>query len=130
MQLSDEVRQFILQYINSVDQLEILLLLKQDPTREWTAEEIARTLSTGSDAVASRMAGLASDGLIQRSPKDETRYRYGPRTADLDRTMTQLAQDYPQYRVSIINLIFSKPIDKIRTFADAFRFTKRNEEEE
>jgi hypothetical protein len=51
-------------------------------------------------------------------------YRYAPRTDDLGQAVAQLAREYPVYRVSIVNLIFSKPIDKIRTFADAFRFTK------
>jgi hypothetical protein len=42
----------------------------------------------------------------------------------------EVAAAYPRFRVSIINLIFSKPIDKIRTFADAFRLTKEEKEED
>jgi hypothetical protein len=128
MQLSDALQQFIIKYISSVDQLEILLLLRQDSAREWTAAETARSLFTQPEAVEARMAELAAQGLLaQKKTGDLIKYQYSPRSAELDRLVTDLAHDYPKYRVSIINLIFSKPIDKIRTFADAFRFTKDEE---
>jgi hypothetical protein len=131
MQISEAVQQFIIKYIHAVDQLEILLLLHNEPSREWTAHETARSLFTQPESAESRMVELVAQGLLsQKKSGDETRYQYGPRTRALDVTVAELAQQYPKYRVSIINLIFSKPIDKIRTFADAFRFTREDKEEE
>jgi hypothetical protein len=131
MALSDIVQQFINQHVHSVDQLEILLLLRRNSTRYWTAEEVSQALSTGTEAVASRLAQLTEDGLLAAMPAGvKQTYRYSARTAQLDAAVAELESAYPTYRVSIINLIFSKPIDKIRTFADAFRIHKSTPEEE
>src|SRR5262245_61841203 len=122
MQLSEVVQQFVTKYISSVDQLEILLLLKQNPSRRWTAGDVARALATDPVATASSAATLAREGLISESAETEPLYQHGARSTDLRRAIDELAAAYPHFRVSIINLIFSKPIDKIRTFADAFLF--------
>lgn len=50
MQLSEAVQQFIVKYITSVDQLEILLLVRQHLNREWSAEEVATKRRTSSMA--------------------------------------------------------------------------------
>ncbi len=130
MQLSEVVQQFISRYITSVDQLEILLLLQRNPDRHWNAEDVARELFTEAVSAGSRLSELANQGLITAKIVDERpSYRYGPRTVQFERAISELATEYPKYRVSIINLIFSKPIDKIRTFADAFRLTTEDEED-
>jgi hypothetical protein len=51
-------------------------------------------------------------------------FRYEPRTDELSQTINELAMAYHNRRVTVIGLIFSKPLDKIRSFADAFRFRK------
>jgi hypothetical protein len=131
MQVSEAVQQFIVKYITSVDQLEILLLLHEYPEREWNADDVARHLFTESTSAESRLAELAANGLIStKSPGDRMSYRHGPKTPQLERAIAELAKQYPKYRVRIINLIFSKPIDKIRTFADAFRLKQDDEDEE
>jgi hypothetical protein len=131
MQLSEAVQQFIARYITSVDQIEILLLLKQDPSREWTAESVARKLFTQAEPTGQRLVELALQGLLSEKTISSLRsYRYEPRTVELDRAVNQLAAEYPKYRVTVINLIFSKPIDKIRTFADAFRLRQDEDKEE
>jgi hypothetical protein len=130
MHLSEVLQQFIVRHINSVDQLEMLLLMEKDPSREWSAEEIARVLFTEPQSISLRLDELAQAGLVAAKPTSEgMRYRYAPNTPELERTVAELAAAYPSYRVAIINLIFSKPIDRIRTFADAFRFTKEDEKQ-
>ena len=43
---------------------------------------------------------------------------------DLHRAVAGLAREYAARRVTVIGLIFSKPVDKIRSFADAFRLRR------
>lgn len=128
MGLPEIVQLFIVKYIHSVDQLEILLLLRQDARKDWTAAEVARHLFTQPDVAGARLAELAKQQLLAEKPGDPAKYHYDPQTVDLQRAVNELAVAYPKYRVSIINLIFSKPIDKIRTFADAFRLKKEDDE--
>jgi hypothetical protein len=128
MHLSEALQQFIIRYINSIDQLEMLLMLQREPSREWTADEITRLLFSERESISSRLEELKDTGLVAaKELSGEIRYRYAPRTPELEDAASELARDYPMYRVSIINLIFSKPIDRIRTFADAFRFKKDDE---
>jgi hypothetical protein len=49
------------------------------------------------------------------------RYRYAPATAEQERVVEDLARCYNERRVSVITLIYSKPRDHIRSFANAFR---------
>jgi hypothetical protein len=121
----ERVLAFVREYIDSVDQLEILLLLRGGPEREWTAEEISRALSTSEASVVARLAYLQSVGLVEM--KRPSHYRYAPKSQDVAQVMEEVSAAYAQYRVRIINLIYSKPIDKIRTFADAFKLRKEDE---
>jgi hypothetical protein len=40
----------------------------------------------------------------------------------------QLAVLYQQRRFSLVQLIYARPIDKLQSFADAFRFRKGKED--
>lgn len=126
--LSDEVVRFIFEHIHSVEQLEILLLLRSRGEQDWSATEVSDQIRTGPDSAAARLEDLRSRGLIAASGGSQPRYRYQPRTPELERAVTALAAAYGELRYTVINQIFSKPLDKIRVFADAFRFRKDDDE--
>jgi hypothetical protein len=122
--LPEEVRRFIAHHIDSVEQLEILLLLHQQPGRAWSSEAVARELRIPSKSAGERLEDMVHDGPLSRQGVSPEEYRYGPESMKLDDAVRGLATRYATHRVSVINLIYSKPIDKIRTFADAFRLRK------
>jgi hypothetical protein len=124
--LPEGVRRLIADSIDSVEQLEILLLLQQHPERTWTAESVARELRVSPLSAGDRLEDLTHDALVARVQGEE--YRYAPETAALDEAVKGLATAYTERRVTVINLIFSKPVDKIRTFADAFRLRKKGDD--
>lgn len=121
------MRQLIADSIDSVEQLEILLLLLQHPERTWTAESVARELRVSALSAGDRLEDLTHDALLARV-KASQEYRYAPGSAALDEAARGLATAYSERRVTVINLIFSKPVDKIRTFADAFRLRKKEDD--
>lgn len=125
--LPEGVRRLIADSIDSVEQLEILLLLLQHPERTWTAETVARELRVSSLSAGDRLEDLTRDALLARVKGGEE-YRYAPGSAALDEAVRGLATAYTERRVTVINLIFSKPVDKIRTFADAFRLRKKEDD--
>lgn len=126
--LPNIVREFIIEHIDSVEQVEILLLLRQKTGRTWTAEAMARELRIAVSSAATRLADLKKLGFVVPVDGAPGEYRYAPRTPELDETVRGLSEAYSERRVTVINLIFSKPIDKIRTFADAFRLRKEDED--
>jgi hypothetical protein len=123
--LPPPLKQFIEQHIESVPQLETLLLLRRDPQRGWTAAEIAKELYVPEEASATLLVDLARRGFATgASPESRSVYRC--RGEEENRLIDQLAEVYRERRVAVISLIYSKPLNKVQTFADAFRFSKEN----
>lgn len=116
--VTDEVRVFIQAHISSIEQLEVLLLLYREGDRSWTAVTVARELRLHVDSVATRLADLTARGLLDTNADG---YRFS-RDASIGTVVSQLARAYSEARVSVINLIFAKPVDTLRSFADAFKF--------
>ena len=124
-ELPETVRRFIIDHIESVEQLEILLLLLRRPDEAWSAQGVARELRISELSAGERLEDLHRDGVaVQVHDGAEESYRYSARNAQLDESVRGLASAYAERRVTVINLIFSKPTDKISTFANAFRFWK------
>jgi predicted transcriptional regulator len=119
--IPEGVRRLIAEHIHSVEQLEVLLLLRRTEGRSWTVDEVSNELVTQRDSVAERLEDLARRGFLARSGDPSPRYAYESGDEARDRDVDELADSYARRRVSVISLIFSKPSDTIRSFADAFR---------
>jgi hypothetical protein len=116
------VERFINEHVDSVELVEALLLLRRDTAREWTAEQVSGQLYTSPASAANRLEALRRSGLAARTGDgSQATYRYAPADGERDRAATDLEQVYATRRTTVINMIFSKPSDKLRTFADAFR---------
>jgi hypothetical protein len=117
--LSDQVRALLLGTIESIAQLETLLLLHQDATGTWDAARVAAELRVEARSAEAQLVALAERGLLRAEPRG---WRYGPATPELARAVDALAADYEKRRVSVVEFLYSKPaVDKLRVFADAFR---------
>ncbi len=124
--LPDNVARFLHQHIDSVEQLEVLLLVRFSPGRSWSPEDMARELYSHPTSIAQRFQSLLGRGLLRESAAGH--YQYAPRSADLDRLVARLAETYRERRVAVISLIASKPMENVKAFSDAFRIRRRREE--
>lgn len=122
--LSPEVGKFISQCIDSVEQLELLMLLARTAGRVWTAEDVATTLGLSPGSVGRNLEALASRQLLSSIPGQATGYRYAPATDALRASVQQLADAYRDHRTAVINRVASKFLDRIREFSDAFKLKK------
>jgi hypothetical protein len=119
--VSAPVREFVARHIESVAQLEVLLLLRAAGDKEWAPQEVAAALVIQSEAVAaSWLEDLTRRGLAREKNGS---YRYDP-PSETRSTLDDLAESYAKYRVTLIALIFSKPSDRISHFSDAFRIRR------
>ncbi len=123
-EISSHVRQFIAKYIPSVARLEILLLLKTQPSAAWTPEAMAKELRIDSRAAGEQLEALHHHGLVAAQP---TGYHYMPQTPELDAAVTALMKAYLLRRVTVISLIFSKTDDVLRSFSDSFKLRRDND---
>ena len=122
--LPQNVCKLLSEHIASVGQLELLLMLHGSPGNIWQAADASRALYTSEETVATQLADLHQHGFVVLESGAPGRYRYEPRTADLKQAVADLEAAYKERRVAIINFIYSAPVDKVRTFSDAFRFRK------
>jgi len=119
------VRAFIHEHIDSVEQLEVLLLVRAHPGREWSAREVADELRIDPGSAEQRLEDLVRVGLLADGSAG---VRYAPETPELARQVDELAQLYQSHRVAIISVIFSRPSERIRSFADAFRIRRGDDD--
>jgi hypothetical protein len=112
------VEAFVDRHFATGAQVQVLLLLHGDRERSWTAGAMAKELRVDSEHAALLLASLAESGLLRR---DEDGYRYHPRSEKISDDADTFVAAYPNYRVAIIRLIFSKPRRSLRDFSDAFR---------
>src|SRR5688572_26691650 len=75
--LSEETERLIQQHIHSVEQLEVLLLLRDRRDRAWTAAEVSRELRTISSSAAQRLSDLVRRGFLKEGPAESHRYDPG-----------------------------------------------------
>jgi hypothetical protein len=114
------LRDFIVRYIDSIAQLEALLLLRANPADEWTPAEVAARLYTSEQDAAEVLARLCDDALAFCN---EGIYHFGCETTELRDLVDRLAEAYSQQLIPVTNMIHAKP-RRIRQFADAFKFRK------
>jgi hypothetical protein len=113
----EPVRRFIAEHIESVAQLEALLLLRAAPDKWWTPDEVARALVTRPEPAAALLTHLGSHGVVEERPGE---FRYVARD-DID----AVAEAYATRRTTVIGLIFSRPDPAVSSLADAFRFRRK-----
>jgi hypothetical protein len=113
-------RRLIDQHIHSVEQLEVLLLLRATPDKAWTIAEVARAMVSQPDTARQRLRDLSARRLLRT---DGDTYTYGPDPAT-DRAVGELAAAYATRRIKVVGLIFAKPSDAVLGFSDAFRLRK------
>lgn len=121
----DSVENFIRKNINSVEQLEVLILLRRQPDREWSPREVAQEMRSTTSAIELRLEDLVNRRLAKRSESGTYSFAAPAKVATV---IDETAGQYSARRTTIIQMIFSAPSDSVRSFADAFRLRSEDEE--
>ena len=124
--IPDDVKQFIIDKIATVAELEGLLLLRRHSETEWSIEELAQRLYTSQKQTEEVFTHLYSLGFLEVKDSELSVYRYQPSSPKLAETADRIAEVYSKYLVPVTNLIHSKPQTKIQQFADAFKLRKED----
>ncbi|WP_223758341.1 hypothetical protein [Myxococcus sp. RHSTA-1-4] len=112
-------------HIDSVEKLEVLLLLRARAEREWTASEVALELRITEVSAAARLEDLTTHALLVGDAGRPEKFRYSPPRSEDVRSVAELAAAYAERRVSVITFIFTKPQSHVQGFADAFLLRKK-----
>lgn len=118
-ELPAAIAQFVTLNLDSVAELEALLLVHGTSGERWDVHRLARRLYITDPEAATVLHKLRRRGFV--SP-DEAGFRYLPQAEALRLDVDALAAAYPRFLIAITQLIHAKPRTALREFSDAFRF--------
>ena len=119
-----EIKAFITENLDSIGQLEVLLLIYSNPDKKWNAATISEEMRSSENSAQQHLDYLCSRGLIVKHDQMPNLYYWVQNDEQMKKTLDHLAQNYRTYQVAIISLIYNKPVDRIRSFANAFKIKK------
>jgi hypothetical protein len=118
--IPEDLRDFVLRYIDSIAQLEALLLLRRNPGETWTAETSAKRLYISEVEAKTVLDRLCAVVLLSCSGG---RYRFVGQSGEQKEMVARLADIYARHLIQVTNLVHGKP-RRLREFADAFKIRK------
>lgn len=122
---TDEFCGFLQRSVTGVDAAEVLLLMRDNAERWWTAHELSEQLAPAAIVaeadVQRHLDTLQHYGIIVRDASRRARYHSG---AAHDGFVTTLARLYVQRPVTLFRTIYALRDTKINTFADAFKLRR------
>jgi hypothetical protein len=120
-EIPEAVRRLIVESIDSVPELETILLLRKHADRAWSIDETGARLYVSTTVATHVLAVLSHRGFLVA---DGDGYRYSPATPELETTVTALATAYAANLIDVTHMIHRKPSPSVLQFADAFRLRK------
>jgi hypothetical protein len=123
---SDQLERFIAAEINSLEQLEILLLLSGNPHKWWTAGGVYEVIKSSVQSVQDRLNEMVARGILRKETDNEVRFQFGPTNDAVWNITSELRDAYKERSVKVVQAIYSKPPDAVQEFARAFRVRKES----
>lgn len=127
--ISERVKHFIFEYIDSVEQLDVLLFIRLNQDKTWSSDHIAHEIRSSSKSVSTRLQLLEQMGFLDKSPENQQLVKFRVGSAETEATLDDLAEVYKLKKQKVLELIFS-PLKKGRHFANAFIVSGTRREEE
>lgn len=115
-----DLQNFIARHIDSIAQIEALLLLRRHKPQEWSVEDAAKRLYVSVHETAEILDNLCDDGLLECG---DGRFRFVCQTSATEQLVDRLAEAYADNLIAVTNIIHAKP-RRIREFANAFKLRK------
>jgi hypothetical protein len=118
------VLQFLAERIDTVPQLEALLLLWENPQRLWSEEELAARIYVSRQVAATILQALQRQQLATAEPGSTVGYRYNTQWDASGEVMPEVAATYRRHLVPLATFIHSRASTAVREFARAFDLKK------
>jgi hypothetical protein len=117
------VLEFVAKRIDSVTQLEALLIMSAEEARLWSVDEIAARVYVAKPSAAAVLHALQTQRLIV-ADETGTLFRFSPASEDERQTIFQTATAYRVHLIPISTLIHKKASGPVQEFARAFSLKK------
>jgi hypothetical protein len=124
--ISEGLKRFLREQIQTVFRLEVLLLLQRNESRSFSAADVARELGFDNDLTQQQLAALVTIELLEENAEQGS-YRYRPANPTLRSMVDQLAAGYSRQRVPILSVILAENPNRTRCFSEAFRMFRSSD---
>jgi nucleoside-diphosphate-sugar epimerase len=104
---------FIVRHIDSIAQIEALLLLRRHAPEKWDLASTSQRLYISEQETLEILENLCEEGI----------YHFACRTPETEQMVKRLAEAYAENLIAVTNIIHGKP-RRIREFANAFKLRK------
>jgi hypothetical protein len=117
------VLRFLEGNIDTVAQLETLLMMSEEPDRGWLVADVASRNYIAEQRATDTLNALQRRGLVS-SVDSPPRFRFDPATDEVRALVADLARSYQKNLSRITVFIHAKPSASIKEFARAFDLKK------
>jgi DNA-binding MarR family transcriptional regulator len=124
--IEPEVERFLLDSIDTVPQLEALLLIFQSPATVWTIAELAARIYVNERQATGILEDLTRRSLIVRVEPSPAKYQYVAPAEAQTRLLEKVARSYRTQLVQVTRFIHSNASASVRDFARAFRLKDKD----
>jgi hypothetical protein len=117
------VQVFLRTYIESYEELELLLLVRSRATDWCRSDDLGPIMAAPSSRhgslgnVDEGLARLRQRGLLEGRDEPPQRYRYQPREAELERAIDELARHYRDDPTGVMKLMTANAVERVRSQA-------------
>lgn len=117
------VLQFILKRIDTVSELETLLIMSAEEPRQWRVDEIAARIYVAKPSAAAVLHKLQKQSLITVDSA-QMLFHFSPAGEEERQVILQTAIAYRDHLIPIATLIHKKASGPVQEFARAFSMKK------
>lgn len=119
--LPEDVKIILTDHIDSVGQLQVLLVFFNKPNMLWTAQSLSQELRGHETIINHQLHSLEASGYIEQLRPGEFAFT---KKAEMLAKASLLHDAYRDMSVAVIAHIYDKPNEKLQGFADAFKLKK------
>lgn len=129
--IDPEIERILSVAIESADRLEILLTLRQEQPKTFTAKTLRERLALPSASIDTHLAILCGRGYLGVTIGNDLVYTYRPISQKIDQQVADIAALWATRRSDVEALFrLRRENDPVRRFADAFRFKRKEDDDD
>ncbi len=125
--IPERAQKFLIDCIDSLEQLHVLRLLHEARGDAWTIESISQDLRSTPSSVEKRIQDLQARRVLSKEAvAADGAIRYLPYNSEISLAVDETLLFFRHHQYTVIDFIFSKPIAAVQSFANAFRLKKED----
>lgn len=120
--LNRAAQEFLSNYIDSAEQIDVVMLMFRDPQAVWTADALSAAVFSVPQSIQRRLDELKQRGLVVERADQPDAYALRIDDAEQRAGLESLYAEYQRSRADVINAVFEMKRDPLKSFSNAFKF--------